>query len=436
MKNILGRLMTMILTAVTLVSGCQCNGVEPDDIKYDKVMVMWSNGYNSLSNYLSSDIEDLQKGYLPRKNDNQALIIVSHLTSSMGDYNTPTSPQLIRLYRDKKSSTAVMDTLKSYSTDTKLGEASVMKSIMSEIYKQFPSDHYGLIFSSHATGWLPAGYYSDPENYDSKSGAAKTMSIPAPSGMVKYHDQEEEFPDGPAVKSFGATAMKVGTRTYSIETELPDFVDALPCHFDYVILDACLGGGIEVAYEFKDATDIICFSQAEVLAEGLNYKEVAHHLLEQEVPDVNAVAKDYFDQYATASTEMGRSATISVVDCRRLSQLAAVCKSLYSSYRTQIANLNPKSVQPFFRSYHHWFYDFEDILIKAGISASERKELENALNQCIPYKAATESFLKLSGGFKINIHSGFTMYLPCDGSPYLDNYYKTLSWNKATELVD
>ena len=30
---------------------------------------------------------------------------------------------------------------------------------------------------------------------------------------------------------------------------------------------------------------------------------------------------------------------------------------------------------------------------------------------------------------------GLSMYLPCNGSEYLDNFYKTLEWNKATALV-
>jgi hypothetical protein len=40
-----------------------------------------------------------------------------------------------------------------------------------------------------------------------------------------------------------------------------------------------------------------------------------------------------------------------------------------------------------------------------------------------------------SGGFVFNTYCGLSMYLPCNGSDYLDEYYKTLAWNKATSLV-
>ena len=77
--------------------------------------------------------------------------------------------------------------------------------------------------------------------------------------------------------------------------------------------------------------------------------------------------------------------------------------------------------------------------VKAGISDTEKNNLKNAVDACILYKAATPTFLlyKTGGGsgFKIETYSGFSMYLPCNGSDYLDNYYKSLAWNKATGLV-
>jgi hypothetical protein len=37
--------------------------------------------------------------------------------------------------------------------------------------------------------------------------------------------------------------------------------------------------------------------------------------------------------------------------------------------------------------------------------------------------------------FKIDIFSGFSMYLPRNGSNELDKFYRTLQWNQATGLV-
>jgi hypothetical protein len=37
--------------------------------------------------------------------------------------------------------------------------------------------------------------------------------------------------------------------------------------------------------------------------------------------------------------------------------------------------------------------------------------------------------------FPIRAYCGLSMYLPADGSAYLDNAYKELVWNQATALV-
>jgi hypothetical protein len=217
--------------------------------------------------------------------------------------------------------------------------------------------------------------------------------------------------------------------------EISDFKDAIPMHLDYLLMDACLSGGIEVAFELKDICGQIGFSQAEILAEGFDYKNLAGHLLDKG-QDTRAVVDDYYQQFAAKTSKSDRSATISLVNCSKLEALSTLCKTLFSKYSSEIAGLDPSTVQRYYRYDKHWFYDLEDILVKAGISESEHRSLTSALDGCVIYKAATEEFLYNYGGFKIETFSGLSMYLPCNGSAFLDNHYKDLAWNKATLLVD
>ena len=53
-----------------------------------------------------------------------------------------------------------------------------------------------------------------------------------------------------------------------------EMVRAITIHLDYIIFDACLMGGIEVAYELRNVADKIGFSQAEILAHGFPYKPI------------------------------------------------------------------------------------------------------------------------------------------------------------------
>lgn len=436
MKRLLGRFFVLAVAAAALVSGCECRGIDPEDPSYEKVLILYSAGYNSLSNYLTEDIKDIREGYVPGEKDKQVFLVVSHLPQSRSDYSTPTSPQLIRVVTKRKVG-VVMDTLKTYPSTVALAKADDMKMILSDIKSMFRTDHYGMIFSSHASGWLPAGYYNNPDKNDAQfSGGIRRA--PAhyglPEGAVPYVEPEE-YPGAPDVKSIGMSNFKQGGRSAAYEIELQDFSASIPMHMDYIIFDACLSGGIEVAYQMKDVCDVVAFSQTEVLAEGLDYKKVGSRLLLND-SDVVGVATDYFEHYASQADVTDQSATISVIDCRQLDGLTSLCRTLFSMYREQIASLDPEAVQRYYRSFHHWFYDLEDILIKAGISASEQSRLEAALDKCTLYKAASDAFLEFYGGFKIDVFSGLSMYLPCNGSAYLDNYYKCLEWNKATELVD
>ena len=106
---------------------------------------------------------------------------------------------------------------------------------------------------------------------------------------------------------------------------------------------------------------------------------------------------------------------------------------IVEKYRDKIASLSGSSVQGYFRSERHYFYDLQDILVKAGITQEEQAELQAALDECVLYKAATPSFLS----FRIRTYCGFSMYLPSMGTDLLDSFYKEhISWNSATHLVN
>ena len=431
MKRIAAKLIIALIAAFSLVSGCQCNRIDPERTGYDRVLILYSAGFNSLSSYLREDIMDLKSGYVPDRKSADAFLVISHLPEAKGSYGISTSPQLIRLYKDGRKG-VVLDTLKAY--EGHLADASTMNTILSDIKRQFPADHYGMVFSSHASGWLPVGYYEHPEYYDSpywsqRKGAASRMSLQ----QHTFPHQDRVLRDGePLTKSL----VRTNGTTTATEMEMTDFKEAIPMHMDYILFDACLNGGIELAYEFRDVCDQIGFSQTEILADGFNYKQLAGHLLGGTSADTRAVVDDYYQQYAAKTDRTDRSATISLVDCTKLEALATLCQGLFTKYRSELASLDPSTVQRYYRSQKHWFYDFEDILVKAGITSAERSSLKSALDGCILYKAATEEFLRGYEGFVINTYSGLSMYLPCNGSAFLDSHYKELAWNQATRLVE
>ncbi len=379
-----------------------------------RVMIMVSGGYNSLRPYLEEDLEELAGGYLPPAGSfagNDVLLVLSRLTEA--------PPALYRMYRGVDGLTR-RDTLRVWPVGSRLSDPSVFRSALELAQERFPSGSYGLVFSSHASGWLPANYYTDPAAYEKSH-------TPRSRALRDWRPVQEEFPaidPYPAVKSLGQD------RDGELEMDLRDFAEAIPMHLDYLLLDACLTGCVEVAYAFKDKADLIGFSQTEVLANGFDYTTLASYLLEGESDPVG-VCKAYFDYY-DQQTGSNRSATISVVDLRHIDALAQVCATLFSKYRGQILALKAAQVQGFFRFNRHYFFDLKDILVKAGITPEEEAQLDAALNSCLVYKAATAHFLSID----ILTYSGLSMYLPSCGSALLDAFYKeNMAWNAATGLV-
>lgn len=397
------------------------------------VLLLYSAGHNSISSYLTEDIEDLQQGWIPGDSRNENILLVYSHQVKDKTYAKPSSPTLTRLSKDAQGN-IIRDTLKVYPGDTRSATAGQLHEVLSYVQDRFPANGYGMIFSSHATGYLPEGYYSKPEDYVFTGGkgmmyrAGKRVFEATP---IPYHEPEHD-PSLPAVKSIGQDLIKTSGTSMSYEIELGDFAEAIPMKLDYILFDACLMGGVEVAYELRGKCRYVGFSQAEVLAEGFDYKAIASHLIGSDTPDPKAVCEDYFLQYDIQSG-IYRSATISMADCSQMEPLAETCRELFEKYRDQIARLKPNTIQQYYRFDYHWFYDLTDIVAKAGATAEELEDLQDALNKCIVYKASTPEFM---GSFRIDTFSGFSMYLPCNGSRELDKYYKTLEWNKATGLVE
>ena len=407
----------LLIAAIAVLCGCM---KEPDRSKYPReefVMVFYGAGFNNLSSDIRNNLSVMQEGDLPFRNSKHRLLAYTHFSKSDDNFTDLTKSHLVHLYKDFGIVHA--DTLLTVDETRSACEPDVLREVLEKVAELYPNAHYGLVVSSHGTGWLPAGKYS------SGSYIQFSKKKPADSLPIYSHDSY----DGPKVKTFGAEVEVMNGKRYSREMTIQSMAAAIPIHLDYLLFDACLMGGIEVAYEFKDVADKVAFSPTEVLSEGFDYSVISD--LIGDSPNIDAFCERYFDYYDKGPRE--HSATISVVRTSGLDALATVSKKLFSNYRSSIGSLTTFSgVQRYYRSDHHWFFDFRDILAKAMVSGEEMAELDAALAGCISYKAATPSFL----GIAIKNYSGLSMYLPGAGDTQLNEFYKTLAWNKATNLVE
>lgn len=440
-----------------------------DDGTGRRAMILYAAGFNSLSDVLAENLEDLTTGYLPGHNfyDN-AIFIVSRNSYANGySVNEPT--YVMRLYKGSDSE-AVLDTLTAYTqvaaTDSEpsslAASAQTMRTALSFIADYYPADGYGLVFSSHGTGWLPKGYYASPSSYtltaglresqafdgDGKAAAANHGTTQAASQAIDF----EALP-GPRTKSIGQDCTSYGIDSYDytdsqrrrcVELSIDEFAAAIPMHLEYIIFDACFMGGVEVAYALRDVADKVAFSVAEVIDKGFNYAEMAQKLIGGGTPDVEGVCNDFFEKY-DAMTGDWRSATVSIAISSGMESLAETCRELVEAHRSEIAALSGDGIQCYNRDLYnrhiyHWFYDLEDIFLHVGLTDGEIAALSGALSGAVvtSYNGKnwhTDSFIPSNYGFDIDHYSGLSMYLPSNGTAYLDNAYKATQWNEAIGLL-
>ena len=399
------------------------NATLADIPNHRRVLIVFSLGYNDLSADLKEDIKDMISNNVPEYGfEENVLLILNQNTSTGYNYSIPTSPVLTHIYT--RGEKIIQDTLKVYADTTIAARKAVVNDVLNIAKERFPAKSYGMILSSHGTGWAPEGYcYSPPDKTKGSVSDSDSYTSDITDKYNKERSIGSHFNGGPA---------------RAIEIEIPDLADAIPMHIDYILFDACFMGGIEVAYELKDKCDLMCFSQTEILSNGMDYNTLLSILFSEDDIDITRCAESYYDMYKNQSSSIMRSATISVVDCRKLHNLAQVVANNSKAIISLAANAyNRKKVQGYFQPknsrYHGIFYDLESIFKESGASAETMSQLQDALAECVACKYATPTFLN---AFDIKTHSGLSMYLPDSDRYILNDYYKTLKWNNATHIVE
>ncbi len=400
-----------VLCAVSLLTlSCSKESFLGSDGVYRTVFIYLGLGYNNLSSYLENNLEDMCEGVLNGKNNDAAIVAFCHNTASSSNYSTANPPVLLQIYRELDRT--VVDTLKVYPESTVSASAETLNQVLTEIMELFPSKSYGMLFSSHATGWIPVGYSAYGENRSVSSAV-----------------EESQYP---LTKTVGAQYSRENGSTVSTEIDICDFADAIPMHLDYLIFDACLMGTVEIAYQLRNVCDYIVFSPAEVIATGFVYKTLPLNLLCQPGPDLLAVANEYYERYEAMSGSY-RSATVTVLDCSGLEELKVSVAGLVEALRDGIDSIERDEVQKYFYSDSRlfFFYDLRDIFREAGATDAQLEQLDSALDACIPYHAETEYFFNL----ELERCCGLAMYIPDETLPTLNSYYSGLDWNLAVSLI-
>lgn len=262
----------------------------------------------------------------------------------------------------------------------------VMAQVFRDMQTAAPSQSYGLIFGSHASGWMPA---------------SATVS-----------------------RAFG------DDDGYSIN--IPELRDVLTNSFasgnlDFILLDACMMGSVEVAYELRNVADYCIASVMETSASGFPYHRMFHYLSDTDV-DYQRICTAFTDYY------QGGWGTYAAIDCSRLDNLADAVAGELQNHAADISTLDYQNIQQYgASSYRNFSFDIGDFFrqLNGGtIPASIQTALDQAViaKSCIPGKY---SYLPEVDADRF---CGIGMFFPeyTGRTISWEDYYRTsISWYQA-----
>lgn len=380
------RISVVLLLAVSFCL-TSCDWFRHEEKPTDVVLVYMASN-NNLVSAAEAELTDIKNGWLPAAGfDSQILLVYL----DKGDL-----PTLKRYSRDDNGN-VVEELVTTYPTGTNSATKETLAQVLSDSEKAYPADTRGIVLWSHGTGYLPSSYYSKPTDPVIPDSQISTSSF--------GYDQDT-----------------------GKEIELKELRSALEkYHFRFIAFDACLLGGIEVAYEMRNVCDYVLASPTETLTEGFPYETMTEHLFDSETESgMTESAKAFYDYYHGKNS----SGTIGVYKTSALPEFKEVCAPLFSKYNDAIKKMDRTKVQVFYRMGRAYFYDFASAM-RQVLSDQEYAQFADALNKVVIYKAATPKFLEI----EIKEYSGISTYIPRPEYTNLNSYYKTLAWNLATGFV-
>lgn len=298
---------------------------------------------------------------------------------------------------------------KEYTMNSQIAtDPAVMEEVFTDMQTVAPSDSYGLILGSHASGWM------------------KGTSVPT--------------------KAFG------DDDGYNID--IPDLANVLKKSFseklDFVLFDACMMGNAEVGYELKDVTSHCIASVMETPVYGFPYDQILPYLYSENV-DYSAVCHEFISFNKTKDVW----GTCAVMDCSQMENLASAVKAKLSEWEDALFSVSMRNVQQYgVNNYKYFSYDvldfFRELGGKSGVAETDLNEaiasIQTVLNEaviakeCIP-NPSNSSFRVDEARF-----CGIGMYIPKEVNDYVpdniswnnwNDYYKqSISWYRAAGWAD
>jgi hypothetical protein len=379
-----------------------------------------NNKAGSLDTYLRDNVIDM---YIALGNMKESCTLLVFYRPYTGD--TPLSnPTLMSFYTDGRGNVNNQPVLsgdnltfeavcqiaqkKEYTMNSQIAtDPAVMKEVFTDMQIVAPSDSYGLILGSHASGWM-------------KGNSVQSKAFGDDSG-------------------------------YNID--IPDLADVLKNSFseklDFVLFDACMMGTAEVGYELRETTSYCIASVMETPVYGFPYDQILPYLYSENV-DYSAVCHEFIS-FNKIKDAWG---TCAVMDCSQMENLASAVKAKLSEWEDALSSVSMQNVQQYgVGTFQYFSYDvldfFRELGGKSGVAETDLNEaiasIQTVLDEvviakeCIPNPSYPNTIFSVDE----TRFCGIGMYIPEEYNPYVANktawndyYEQSISWYHASGWDD
>lgn len=364
-----GRMLLLFIIILCFIAiGCNKNKDVMQSSMNERMVLIYIAANNDLQSEAINSIKKMQLG----ASSLNGVLVVFVKSEANHSY-------LLKIRHNTRDDRIISDTIKVYGNENAC-DPNFLKRVVADSRQLYSAHSYGLVMWSHATSWAP------------------------PSNVIK-------------IKSFGYDN--------EYEMDIKDLKQVLPDDFEYIMFDACSMASMEVCYELKDNAKYILASPAEILSMSFPYDQITPHLFEG-IEGLKLTAHQFI-QYYTSLSGMYSSATISLIDTKKLDVLATCAKALLAndSLKLPVRDDNIQSLD-FQRGGGVPAYDFVDFFEK-NYTVEQCKNIIDALQEAVIYKGHTDKFLEIS----INTFCGLSVYLPTLNDP-LKDYYASFKWYDAS----
>lgn len=379
-----------LLLLSLLLTSCHKDD-EPQTTPYKRTVLVYLAADNNLSSFALEDLAEMKEG-MAQVSDGMLHLLVY--------IDTGSSPRLVEL--KKQNGQVVEDVVRTYDDRNSVG-VDETREVFADVFSNpdFLAEGYGLIYWSHADGWIPYGQAS-----------------------TRWVGQD---------KGDGDHRMNI--------SELVTILQSVP-HLDFLMFDACFMASVEVAYELRSFTDYYVGSPTETPGPGAPYQV----LVPMMVADQAAIrmSNSYFAFYEGIYT--GKTPTVDgpwtggvsicVMRTDALESLAALTAQLLPEEVVDIAALKEEVFDYDHKGGGRDYVGYFDLkqLMEQVLDDASYATWTQAFDAAIAYWSTTpKNYSQFVGMFSMEGANGITHYIP-GSSTQRDAAYHSMKWYQDAGL--